>query len=102
MPNSASSRPLSRRRPKWFARHRRREFQREGIIMSDKMEIRITANATSASSAFKTVTNDAKAMGTAVEDAGNKSGRSLQQLNQRAAAFGAALGGATLLMGEFS
>lgn len=69
--------------------------------MSDNLKITITGSNQS-HQAFQQVTSDAKAMGTAVEDAGNKSGRSLQQINQRAAAFGAALGGATLLMGEFA
>src|SRR5215211_5150618 len=64
--------------------------------MSDKLEIRITGNNQS-SAAFQQVTRDAQAMGTSVEQAGQRGGRSLAEMSRHMAAAGAAAG--TLVVG---
>jgi len=69
--------------------------------MSDKVEIKITGT-NQAGPAFRQVTSDAQTMGRSIDETGRRSAQSLQNINQRAAALGAAIGGATLLMGEFT
>lgn len=69
--------------------------------MSDRFEIKITGS-NQASSVFKQVTNDAAQMGNTVEQSGQRAGRSLQDLDRKAAAIGASIGAATMILGEFS
>jgi len=69
--------------------------------MSDRVEIKITgSNQTGA--AFQGVARDAQAMGNSVDQAGQKAGRSLQDLSAKSALVGAAIGSATMVLGEWS
>lgn len=63
--------------------------------------IRISAT-DAASPTFRKIAGDAKAMGASVEQSATQSARGLDQLDKKAAAVGAAIGSATMLLGEWS
>jgi len=69
--------------------------------MSDRLEIKITGS-NQASAAFQSVTRDATQMGNAVEQSGTKASRSLADLSAKSALVGAAIGSATMVLGEWS
>lgn len=69
--------------------------------MSDRFEVKITGS-NQASQAFQSVTRDMEAMGRSAETTTRRMGMSFDDINRRAFAIGAALGSATLALGEFS
>ena len=69
--------------------------------MSDRFEVKITGS-NQASQAFQSVTRDMEAMGRTADNTTRRMGMSFEEFNRRAFAIGAAIGSATLALGEFS
>ena len=71
--------------------------------MAGNKDVVIRISATDAASpTFKRIAGEAKAMGAQVDQAATTSGRNLEEFNKKAFAVGAAIGGASLALGEFS
>ena len=69
--------------------------------MSDRFEVKITGS-NQASQAFQSVTRDMETMGRSADATTRRMGLSFDDINKRAFAMGAAIGSATLLLGEWS